>query len=572
MRFPGWFRRTALLTGLVVPGIVGPFAAAQETQVKVIEAAAARCSCGRWTCPVCQQRKLKATCPPGQVVPIYPTMPNAAPPQFHLDDGTLTPAPLPGSPTTPSPTTPSDSAFPGAPIMPSDQGGPTGQGNLDSLTNPNITNQLSPSDDSGVGRALEASGRSSSQSQSLAFNSGISDPAIFGDFFGPTSNANSIISQSYVFETSNFSPNGVGFDFDIPNVGATNDITATGSGPVYSLQPPSLANDVVRPTAPGWQFQQGTATDLNNGFYRLQYSFIRDVTVPSSFAQQRIKLAENTSPVPQNRFFVNYSLFQNVPLENGINVNRISPGFERLLFNPNTSFELRAPFATTLSSDILAEGGTSTGQVEFGNMFMSLKQVFWKRERAVLSTGLSMTVPTADATRIYSAGQEIYRINSQSVHVMPFVGGYYKPSAKTFVQGVMQVDLDVNGNTVKARQDFNNNELTTIGRLQDLNLLYLDSSFGYWAYRSNGRGLTGIAPMIEGHYNRSLNTADCVTDGNGTRIQLPIQEFDNINFVAATVFEFNRRSRLGIGYGAPIGNGSDRAFDGEFRATFNRYY
>ncbi len=581
MQYRKWIGPTALLASIAM-GISSPYITAQEPPVKVIEAAARKCTCERWTCPICQQRKLKETCPPiksfrsclasrcrlcpGKLHPIKSRRPGHS---YHAGQE-LAPI-VPGQPS-PDSFIPSPSDAPGGAEFRLNDGTPspvpgTLPGGLDQA---NIGSGNAANQDSDIG-GIGSVGRSSNTSGLFASNTGgLADPGLFGDFFGPTSNANSIISQTYVFDAVGVS-NGSGIDYDLAGTPTPNDIVGGGPGGLTLLEP-TIQDDLVRPTAPGWTYAQGTATQTGSNTYRLRYSFVRELTVPSSFAQQRMKLAENTSPIPQNRIFVNYSLFQNVPLAGGINVNRISPGFETLLMSPNTSFELRSPFATTLSSDILAEGGTNTGQVEFGNLFFSLKQVFWKRDKTVLSTGLSMTVPTADSTRIFSAGREIYRIDNESVHIMPFVGGFYKPSARTFMQGVMQVDIDANGNTVKSRSNYNDPNLTTIGRLQDLNLLYLDSNVGFWAYRNQGKGLTGIAPMLEGHFNRSLNPADCVVDGNGTRIQLPVQEFDNFNIVAATVFEFNNRSRFGIGYGAPIGNGTDRAFDGEFRATFNRYY
>ncbi len=62
-----------------------------------------------------------------------------------------------------------------------------------------------------------------------------------------------------------------------------------------------------------------------------------------------MKLSENTSPIPRDRVFVNYSYFDNVPLQQGgVDVNRFVPGFEKTFFNGITSVEVRAPMASTL--------------------------------------------------------------------------------------------------------------------------------------------------------------------------------------------------------------------------------
>ncbi len=71
----------------------------------------------------------------------------------------------------------------------------------------------------------------------------------------------------------------------------------------------------------------------------------------------KIRLAESTSPIPRDRLFFNYSYFNDVPLAaGGVSVNRYTFGVEKTFFNGMTSLELRAPFATTLSSDRVFSG------------------------------------------------------------------------------------------------------------------------------------------------------------------------------------------------------------------------
>lgn len=562
---------------------------AQAQETKVIPVAAKRCSCGRWTCPICQQQRLKQTCPPGQlIVPgipsvpsmPYPSMPNQMPsvqgdgsptsPQFNFNDN------APGAPSTGNLSP--EMAAPGAMAPGQTDAGPQFNPNAAQL---NLNDAASPSAD--AADSLSRAAQSTNQSGLLASNTGgLADPGLIGDFFGPTANGPSIISQEYSVWATGIS-NGGFVDLETTNNPSFNDISTNGPFDNRGVAPlglPYPATDLPSPTEPGYVFGGGTATlqsggNLSIGSYLLNYGYQKTLIVPSSFSQQRIKLAENTSPIPQNRIFMNYSLFGNVPLtESGINVNRFSPGFETLLFSPKTSFEMRTPFATTLSSDILLDGGTNTNNVEFGNLFFSLKHVLYQRNQLLISSGLSLTAPTADSIRIVNGvGTEVVRINNESVHLMPFIGFYKKMSQRAFTQGFLQVDVDANGNRVYHNPNVQSNSLNQIGRLHDMTLLYLDLNAGYWVYRSTGSGLTGIAPLIEGHMNRSLNHADCVIDATGrTRIQLPIQEFDNFNAVGAIVFEFNRRSRLAFGYGVPIGNGKDRAFDNELRITFNRFF
>lgn len=559
-----WARAACCLSALVFSLGELRFAAAQETTVVPI--AAKRCSCGRWTCPACQQQRLKQNCPPGQM-----NVPGAPGIQF-----------TPGMQVNPGQQPAQGTAVPPGNI----NGGNVPPVSADGAQQFNLNDATAPSAD--ASNAMSRLGQGTSDRGLFASNTGgLADPGMMGDFFGPTSSGSSILSQNFSVNATGIQDNGI-YDFDVqPGGGNYPDISSSGplsAGPTYTapLAAPPSATDLPRPGEPGYTFAGGTAVftgiGLPQGYFdpfTLNYSYQRELIIPSSFSQQRIKLAENTSPIPQNRIFMNYSMFDNVPLtSNGITVNRFSPGFESLLFSPNTSIEMRTPFATTLSSDLMLDGGTNTNNVEFGNMFFTFKQVLFRRNELLVSAGLSTTAPTADDVRVINgSGTEIVRINNDSVHVMPFVGFYRKLSQRTFVQGFTQVDVDVNGSRVFLNPDGSPNNLNQVGRIQDLTLLYLDMSAGHWVYRSNGRGLTGIAPMLEGHWNRSLNKADCIVDSNsGSRIQLPIQEYDNFNAVGAMVFEFNRRSRLAVGYAVPIGNGKDRAFDNELRVTFNRFF
>ena len=102
------------------------------------------------------------------------------------------------------------------------------------------------------------------------------------------------------------------------------------------------------------------------------------------------------SPVTRDRAFFHYDYFDNVALGSGVNVSRFTPGFEKLIFDDLTSFELRAPFATTLDSDININGSTSTSEVEFGDITLALKRVLAQGNDWVISAGLQFSLPSAD--------------------------------------------------------------------------------------------------------------------------------------------------------------------------------
>lgn len=288
----------------------------------------------------------------------------------------------------------------------------------------------------------------------------------------------------------------------------------------------------------------------------------------------RIKMAENTSPMPRDRVFFNYSYFNNVPLfPGGVDVNRFTPGFEKTFFDGMASFELAAPFATTLDSDIFTDAATDTSNMEFGNLTMALKALLYRSEYWATSVGLAVAVPTASDIRVQTAaGTPLVRIDNQAVHLMPFIGSLYTPNDRFFAQGFLQFDVDANGNPVYVNTT--GAGLERAGRQNGAAFMYSSIGAGYWLYRSPNpyvTGLTGMAGMAELHYNRSLESTDVVTAGN-FRIGNRASSIDMLNIVVGSSFWFGHNKSITAAYATPIGNSTDRAFDGEFRLMLNWYF
>ena len=185
-----------------------------------------------------------------------------------------------------------------------------------------------------------------------------------------------------------------------------------------------------------------------------------------------------------------------------------------------------------------------------------------------------MTLPTADDIRVLRpGGAELLRISNQAVHVMPFLGAVRTPTANTYVQGILQIDVPVNGNSVLETQG--NNSVSKIGKLNDFTMLYCDVATGYWIYRAprNSQArILGVIPTLEAHWNRSLTKVDTVNSANGTQVRGPITEFDNLNLSTGLTFQMQNNTRLALGYVVPVGNGADRLFDGELRVMLNRFF
>lgn len=287
----------------------------------------------------------------------------------------------------------------------------------------------------------------------------------------------------------------------------------------------------------------------------------------------RQKTAENTSPIPRDRVFMSYSYFENTPLfPGGVNVNRFSPGFEKTFLDGNASLEARFPFATTLDSDLTVGGFTDTSHMEFGNIYLALKGLLYRNQTTALSAGLGMILPTGDDTRVSMAnGLPLVRVNNESVHLMPFLGGLITPNDRLFAQGFIQFDFDANGNTV----DLNlfGNRLTRAGVADDPTYMYLDAGIGYWLYRNQtgSSWLTGLAPTVELHYNRSLEDADVIQRGF-YQVGSFADDVQNLNALIGGTAVLGQNTTLTAAYVTPIGNSADQFFDGEARVSLNWYF
>ena len=303
------------------------------------------------------------------------------------------------------------------------------------------------------------------------------------------------------------------------------------------------------------------------------YGLIVDLPNPSAGGSVgRQKIGENTSPMPRDRVFFNYSYFDNTNLGGGANVHRYTPGFEKTFLNGDMSFELRTPFASTVGSDVIAGGAVNDDEVEFGNLTMYLKALLVETQTMALSAGLGVAVPTAsDASVKLPSGQRIVGVENNAVHLLPFVGGLYTPTERLFAQGFLQLDVDANGNAVYA--DVSGSGLQKIGVAQDQTFLFLDLAVGYWVYLNpNSSGcLRGLAPTLEVHYNAALESADVVRSG-GLQVGRDAGDVQLVNGVVGMTALLGHGSTLTAGYAMPLGGGNDQQFDGELRVMLNVFF
>lgn len=302
---------------------------------------------------------------------------------------------------------------------------------------------------------------------------------------------------------------------------------------------------------------------------------ILELTVPSPSSGGvvgRQKLVENSSPIPRDRVFFNYSLFQNVRFTpSGIDVNRFVPGFEKTFFDQIVSLEVRAPFASTLNSDVVAGAFFNDTNTEFGNVTLYGKALLHSSDTIAIGAGLGVALPTADDVNVrFIDGEPLIQIQNQAVHLLPYIGGVYAPNDQFYSQFILQFDVDANGNptSINDFQGF----LAPAGTLNDATWCFASFNMGYWMYRTDpSERLSGISPMVEVHYNKALTTLDTVQMGS-FQVGQPFTNVEMINAIAGVNLEFFGVSYLTLAYVAPLTTGNDRFFDGEFRALLNRYF
>ena len=128
-------------------------------------------------------------------------------------------------------------------------------------------------------------------------------------------------------------------------------------------------------------------------------------------AVPRFKMAELTSPIPEDRVFFDYDNYHDAPANTTANpniaVNCYTPGFEKTFLGGVASVELRLPMATTLDNNVYFDGATSRSEGEVGDLSLTVKAFVFRRETLSLTAGLAMTVPTAKDSQGLFLGNRI---------------------------------------------------------------------------------------------------------------------------------------------------------------------
>ncbi len=298
----------------------------------------------------------------------------------------------------------------------------------------------------------------------------------------------------------------------IPSVGVLPGLGAqTGAGEQPIPLPPT-----PRPTP--------TPTPLPRPGQRGRGQFNRNQISPGNRGQ---KMADNMSPIPQDRIFFNYNFYSDVnqhlnevfnsPL-NHLQYDRYTFGFEKTFADGQGSFGLRLPIeyvtAQTRNPSQFA-GGNSTA---VGNLGIFTKYILAQdRETgSLLSVGMIVNPQTGPGS--IAGASFLPAISSTSIQ--PFLG-YFINRDRFFILGFASMEAPTN--------------------LDVPLMFYNDIGFYYFLYRANRfeeRFLTAIVPVFEVHVNDPLNHRNVYSQVDLHGVP------DIVDLTYGLNFELNRHSIL----------------------------
>ena len=259
-----------------------------------------------------------------------------------------------------------------------------------------------------------------------------------------------------------------------------------------------------------------------------------------------LKVSDNQSPVPQDRFFYSFNYFDNLnasvdkrvlsPIQN-LQVYHQLFGLEKTFLDGQASVGFRMPLNTISfrsNANVPGLGGSSTSP---GDLSIFFKYVLYKQNNVLISSGLQVTAPTGPG----SFGGSKYYSYFRDTQIQPFIG-YLFQRDRFYLQGFTSLNVPSTS--------------------QDVTLLFNDVSIGYYAYRSvdPNRFLTAIVPTAEAHLNTPLNHRGfSPTDIASTP--------DILDLTFGTNIELRRRAILSVAYVTPVTG--PKPFNAEFVMLLN---
>ena len=271
------------------------------------------------------------------------------------------------------------------------------------------------------------------------------------------------------------------------------------------------------------------------------------VTVPVGILPglRSLKVADNGSARPQDRFYFSFNYYDNLndPVNrtlgstaHNVRLYRETFGVEKTFFDRRFSIGLRLPLNTlTLDSPLPGVGGNHTA---VGDLSIILQGAIFRDEAAdnYFTAGIALTPPTGPDT----IGNIPVTPGPHTMSIQPFFASLFN-MGDFFFQGFTAIDFATGSN--------------------DVVLWYNDASLGVFVLRAEEpQFITAIAPAFEVHSSIALNTSNNFGPAN------PIAYANIVNFGFVGNMEFMGRSRLAIGAVFPVS--SPRPFDLEFITQF----
>ncbi len=248
------------------------------------------------------------------------------------------------------------------------------------------------------------------------------------------------------------------------------------------------------------------------------------------------KVAENESPRPQDRVFIDYNYYDEIgPSFNrntglsGSDLHVETIGAEKTFFDGLASVEVRVPVFQLV-------GSSAIEQDHLGDVSLLVKYAWWHDPSTsnLISSGLALTLPTGASTVSAVTGDSIHDAVFQ-----PFLGYGYDFSADWYVHGFSSLAVPTDG--------------------KDGTILFNDVGIGYWLYRNGeARWLNGVVPTSEVHWNVPLSHQGALREPVGLADSVVLTEGVHLLIGPGT---------LQLGIAVPITG--PKPFDAEGLVQFN---
>ena len=292
------------------------------------------------------------------------------------------------------------------------------------------------------------------------------------------------------------------------------------------------------------------------------------------------KVAENNSPLPQDRFGFQFNALERVPIGSTVEGGRVHKNLyeyrmtaEKTLFSPYLSADLIVPIYQTTRYQIQTLGEYVEGpqmSSEFGNLAFGLKGLLLESECSAFSLGVRVEAPTHRDISITIANNSL---EDQVWHFTPYIAAQTTPTCNTFVSffGSYRMNSTTMSATGGSQGQLN------VG-VREATYLMADLSAGYWLVnRPCCKGLTSLAPVVELHYT-TTPTAETPYSFQG----IPAEGYflghtDYLNLTAGLTAAWNEKTAIGAGFAfplrrmdiGPVYGPSDQNYDWAFMFNIN---